>query len=100
MRTTTLRLALSLPWVALKLGTTWKNGQLIWILVEGWESGGLEKTYHILSVAAEQVDGLRDVAVLAAHEHVVLFGADAGDEGQEGGEEEEAHFWFVVDRDR
>jgi len=50
-----------------------------------------ESTYQILGVAAELVDGLRDVAVRAADEHVVLFGAGGGDEGQEGGEEGEAH---------
>lgn len=50
-----------------------------------------ESTYQILGVAAELVDGLRDVAVRAADEHVVLFGGGGGEEGQEGGEEGEAH---------
>ena len=45
-------------------------------------------TYHILSGPAESVDRLGDVAVQAADHHVVLFGVDGGDEGQEGGEEE------------
>ena len=49
------------------------------------------ETYQILGVPAEEVDGLRDVAILAADQQVVLFGVDAGDEGQEGGEEEETH---------
>jgi hypothetical protein len=31
---------------------------------------------------------------------VVLFGADAGDEGQEGGEEEEAHLRVLISCDR
>jgi hypothetical protein len=52
-----------------------------------WDEG----TYHVLSSPAENVDGLGDVAVHAADEHVILFGAGGGDEGQEGGEEEEAH---------
>jgi hypothetical protein len=52
-----------------------------------WDEG----THHVLSGAAESVDGLGDVAVHAADEHVVLFGVDGGEEGQEGGEEEEAH---------
>ena len=49
------------------------------------------ETYQILGVPAEEVDGLRDVAILAADQQVVLFGVDAGDEGQECGEEEETH---------
>ena len=49
------------------------------------------ETYQILGVPAEEVDGLSDVAVLAADQHVVLLGVYASHEGQEGGEEEETH---------
>lgn len=49
-------------------------------------------TYQVFGVSAKIVDGLRDVAVLPPDEHVVLFGADQGDEGQEGDDEEGTHF--------
>jgi hypothetical protein len=54
------------------------------------------ETYQILGVPAEEVDGLRDVAIHAADQQVVLLGVDAGDEGQEGGEEEETHGNFLA----
>lgn len=52
---------------------------------------GWREAYHVFGVSAEVVDGLRDVAVHTTDQHMVLFSADAGDEGQEGGKEEEAH---------